>query len=338
MAQMTYYAPSDTEPPIRRGAPLPGWITVRGTATLHHGYTLDHLHHLARRAVSASMARAMDYTDRLEAAWSGVVEHLYSSEERPSALALIQAGEAAITRMIRAEHRHHGYAGRDSYAGPESALNFQRYWWTTPTPSPESRVVDTVSLWQIWDRLSDKQREVLATLAALGDYQAAATRLGITVGTFQVHVSRARRAFFELWHEGEEPSRVWGTDRRVGRRDATAPAKTKRRSATRAVTRRTGRPKTEPVHGKASTYNNHGCRCTPCTAAATAKARERSRANGAKPRRRLTVTELDDVRRRNDAGEPLRAIAADLGFTDSYLSRLLSGKLQPAPDPLGADV
>jgi DNA-directed RNA polymerase specialized sigma24 family protein len=337
MVQLAYYAPPDTEPPIRRGAPLPGWISVRGAAELHHGYTLDHLHHIARRAVSASLARAMDYTDRLEAAWSGVIEHLYTSEERPSSLSLIQAGETAISRMIRTEHHHHGYAGRDSYAGPESAWNYQRYWWSTPAPSPENRVVELVSLWQIWGQLSDKQREVLAALAAHGDYQAAADALGITLGTFHVHVSKARKAFYALWHQGEEPSRVWGTDRRVGRRDATEPAKAKRRAATRAVARRVGRPKTELVHGRASTYNNHACRCAPCTQAAAAKARERSRANGAKPRRGVTVTQLADIRRRNDAGESLRSIAADLGFADSYISRLLSGKRQPTPDPVGAD-
>lgn len=335
MVQMTYYPPADSNQAITRGAPLPGWITVGGTAELRHGYSLDHLHFIARRAVSASMARAMDYTDRLEAAWSGVIEHLYTSDERPSALQLIQAGESALSRTIRTEHRHYGYAGRDTYAGPESARNYQRYWWTTPSPSPENRVVEQVSLWQIWEQLSDKHREVLTLLSALGDYQAAADHLGITVGTFNVHVSKARKAFFELWHEGEEPSRVWGTDRRIGRRDATEPPTTKRRAATRAVTRRTGRPKKELVHGKASTYTNHACRCAPCTTAMSAKARERSRANGAKPRHGVTVSQLADIRRRKDSGETLRSIAADLGFADSYISRLLSGKRKPIPDPAG---
>lgn len=334
MVQLTYYAPDDA-PAIRRGAPLPGWVTIGGTAELRHGYTLDHLHFISRRAVSSSIARAMDYTDRLEAAWSGVIERLYAAEERPSGLELIQAGEAAISWMIRTEHRHYGYAGRDSYAGPESAWNYQRYWWTAPTPSPENRVVEHVSLWQIWEQLSDKHREVLATLSAVGDYQAAAEALGITVGTFHVHVSRARKAFLTLWHQGEEPSSVWGTDRRVGNR-AAGPAKTKRRSATRAVTRRKGRPKKDLIHGKASTYTNHGCRCAPCTADASAKARERNRANGARPRRGVTVAQLADIRRRKESGETLVSIAADLGFADSYISRLLTGKRKPIPDSVEA--
>lgn len=29
---------------------------------------------------------------------------------------------------------------------------------------------------------------------------------------------------------------------------------------------------TDPRHGKASTYENHGCRCGPCTKAASARA------------------------------------------------------------------
>lgn len=329
MVQLTYYEPtgvgrdrsSTVAPACRHG-------------DLRYDYTLEHLHHITRWAVRASLAKAMDYDDRFAAAWGGVVEHLYACTEPPSSLELIQAGERALARMILDEYRHYGYAGRDGYAGAGSGTNYQRFWWTTPTPSPENRVVDRTALSQIWPRLSDGQREALAALAATEDYHAAAEALGITPGTFTQRISKARAAFLRLWHEGEEPSRVWGTDRRVGSRSAAQPAARKRRAATRAVVRRTGRPRHELVHGKASTYANHGCRCVPCTDAATVKAAEKRLANGTVPRRHVTVSQLAGIRARNERGESLRAIAADLGFSDSYLSRLLSGVRKPAPDPI----
>lgn len=325
MVQLTYY-----EPPVA----IPGQVSVRGEAQVLHGFTLDHLHHIARWAVNSSLAKAMDYADRFEAAWSGVIEYLVACEEAPSSLDLIQAGEQSLARMIRDEYRHHGYAGRDRYAGAESGTNYQRYWWSTPTPSPENRVVDRTALRQIWPHLTVRQREALTCLAATEDYKAAAEAMGVTPGTFNVHISKARKAFLALWHEGEEPSSVWGADRRVGRRDAAAPVARKRRAATRAVVRRMGRPKHQLVHGKTTTYNNHKCRCMPCTQAVADDAAKRRRAAGVAPRRSITVTQLAQIRDRHEKGESLRAIAADLGFADSYLSRLLSGKRRPAPDPV----
>ncbi|MFF4417034.1 Helicase associated domain protein [Streptosporangium sp. NPDC001559] len=50
-------------------------------------------------------------------------------------------------------------------------------------------------------------------------------------------------------------------------------------------------------------------------------------------RRRVTVSQLADIRRRRDAGESLAAIAADVGVSADYLSRLARGLSKPAPDP-----
>jgi hypothetical protein len=36
------------------------------------------------------------------------------------------------------------------------------------------------------------------------------------VSTYQSHLSEARRAFYALWHEGEQPSRLWAHDFRGG--------------------------------------------------------------------------------------------------------------------------
>jgi hypothetical protein len=298
-----------------------------------HGYGLDDIHDLARQVVRADRWYGADAQDRYDAAWHAIVEHLLTADEAPSRRDLFYAGTAGCDRAVRQTMQAHGYNTHQTGTG--NRPNFERYWFleSAPTPSPEGGIVDRHALWQIWPKLTVRQQEALTALAATGDYQQAAAHLGIAQGTFHALLKQARRRFLTWWHEGEEPSRTWGTDRRVGSRAGTAPAVSKRRPATRAVVRRAGRPVHELVHGKASTYTNHGCRCTPCTQDATNQARERGRRNGATPRRRITVSQLTHIRTRRDSGETLTAIAADLGFSDSYLSRLLSGALKPALDP-----
>ncbi|MER5696054.1 hypothetical protein ACWDBO_30160 [Streptomyces mirabilis] len=299
-----------------------------------HGYTLDDLHHLSRHVVhSDRWYTAADIEDRYDTAWHAIVEHLLTATEPPTRRDLFQAGLRGSDQSVRQHQQAHGYNHHQPGAGTRP--RFERYWTTTAahTPSPEDRVVDRRALAQIWPRLTPRQQQALTALAATDDYQQAAALLQVTPGTFHVLISKARQRFLALWHEGEQASRIWGTDRRVGSRTDTTPAATKRRPPTRAVRRRTGRPQHKLKHGSASTYTNHACRCTPCTAAATDQARESNRANGAVPRRRITVSQLADIRRRKTAGEAVRAIAAELGFSDTYLYRLLAGTLQPAPDP-----
>lgn len=303
-------------------------------AQLLHGYTLNDLHHIARSAVHANRwHNAADIQDRLDAAWHAIVEHLLTTTEPPTRGDLFWAGTRGSDQSVRQTGQAHGY--NFTQPGTGSRPRFVAYWFdeSAPTPSPENRVVDRHALAQIWPQLTPRQQEALTALAATEDYRLAAQHLGVTPGTFNVLISGARQRFLTWWHEGEAPSRPWGTDRRVGSRTAAIPAATKRRPATKAVLRRTGRPVHELVHGKASTYTNHACHCTPCTQAATDQARKKNRQNGATPRRRITVSQLDGIRVRRDAGETLTEIAADIGFSDTYLSRLLSGVRTPAPDP-----
>jgi hypothetical protein len=210
---------------------------------------------------------------------------------------------------------------------------FHAYWTVTNPQSPEPGVVERLAVAQIWPRLTPRQQDALTMLATVGDYREAAVRLGVTPSTFRVLIFQARRRFLQWWHEGETASRPWGVDRRFGNRSATVPSASRRRPATQAVRRRTGgRPVPELVHGRASTYTNHACRCPPCTQAATDDTRERDRANGAVPRRRITVSQLADIRTRRADGTTITAIAADFAVSDSYISRLLSGKRLPVPD------
>ncbi|MFF0386847.1 hypothetical protein [Streptomyces sp. NPDC004286] len=299
-----------------------------------HGYTLDDLHHISRHVVhSDRWHTAGDIEDRYDAAWHAIVEHLLTATEPPTRQDLFQAGRRGRDQSVRQRLQAHGFNHHQPSTGTRP--RFEGYWFSTAahTPSPEDRIVDRHALAQIWPRLTPRQQEALTALATTGDYQRAAALLRVKPGTFNVLVSKARRRFLALWHEGEQPSRMWGTDRRIGTRAATAPAVTRRRPPTCAVKRRDGRPKRDLVHGRPSTYTNHDCRCTPCTTAASDKARERSRANGATPRRRITVSQLAAIHQRKETGEKVSVIAAELGFSDTYLYRLLTGTLQPAPDP-----
>jgi hypothetical protein len=291
-----------------------------------HGYTLGNLHSLAKMAVNWSRSRAADYADRLDTAQYGVSEYLCAAGTPPRPWDLIHAGADAVDRMIAGELRQHGNRYRDAYNGPESAPGYWRFWWdqAVPAPSCENKVVDKVALGQIWPRLRERHREALAALAAFGDYQLAAKSMGIAPGTFNVHVSHARKAFLALWHEGEEPSRPWGTDRR---RDA-GPGGPKR-PATKAVTRRAGRPVHELVHGRASTYANHACRCAPCTEAATAKARESRRANGTQVRKTVTAEQKAQAAALRAEGRTWAQVGAALGVSGVTAIRAVNGR-EPA--------
>lgn len=200
-----------------------GWrsATPHGPDVLRHGYTLNDLYRLTRATIKRDRVYAMDVTDRMETIWFAMVELLCTSETRPEPYDLIGVGMRATSRAVREEQATHGQRTYDVWAGREAMVSYQRYWWTatTPTPSPERRVIERLAVRQILPRLSPRQREALTTLAALGDYRLAAHAMGVTFGTFTVTISAARRRFLELWHEGEMPSKQWRTDRRVRSRN-----------------------------------------------------------------------------------------------------------------------
>lgn len=231
---------------------------------LRYGYTLDDLDHLAHAAVLRARyaIAAGEWAYRFTIAWEAVAEHLYAVDERPRPYDLIGAGMAAVADEYRADRRHHGNS--------ENERAFEVFWadMASVTRSHEGGVVDRLALAQIWPTLSNRQRQVLSALATFGDHRPAADALGMDATLFSVHLSKARREFLRLWHEHEEPSRPWGTDRRH------AADSVRRKNPASHVKYRSGRKKADPVHGKASTYRNHKCRCTPCREAAMADQRE----------------------------------------------------------------
>ncbi|MFF4240455.1 helix-turn-helix domain-containing protein [Actinomadura geliboluensis] len=197
-------------------------LPVSDVHTLRYGYNLADLDRLAKYATRRVFGVTVDPRDRFEVAWTAIVEHLYTAADRPDPSDLITAGQQAISRHHRTELHHHGVQQRTYAPAPRHAV----YWEAVirPTPSPESRTVDRVALWQIWPQLAPGERAVVQALAAHGTHQGAADALGISYQAFASRLSCARRRFLALWHEGETPSRLWRTELRASQGTARTPA------------------------------------------------------------------------------------------------------------------
>lgn len=215
MAQLTYFvAPWDRQDDQHAAwTPAPGDIH-----TLRHGYNLADLQQLTRFALRRVYGGSVDYRARHDVAWSAIAEALYAApaDQSPTPTDLVDAAQRAMAQHVRDDMRHHG---RDRHHPGQVMPMFASYWegMQGRSPSPEGRVVEKTALWQIWPCLTDREREVLLALAAHENYRAAAEALGANPATFNVNVSKARKRFLALWHEGEIPSKPWGTDRRVDR-------------------------------------------------------------------------------------------------------------------------
>ena len=197
---------------------------------LRHGYTLAGIHELARIAVwSGQWSRVVNFREWYEAAQSAIVEHLYASGEPPSRGDLIGTGIDGIHELIAANRRHHGDSRHHAHG---RSPNFERYWhvFAKPTRSPEEHIIEQAALRQIMAALPDNHRQTLIVLADHVDYGRAAEALGISRRAFISRVSDARQAFRALWHEGEQPSAMWGRERsRVSPRQNTMATTIKKR-------------------------------------------------------------------------------------------------------------
>lgn len=192
---------------------------------LRHGYTIADLHTLTRLAVHTAHGggAAASWHDRYDTAWSAIAEHLYTATEQPQRGPLVRAGQLAILAELDGHRQAYGYYRRKTDGdrhGPFSSPAFRAYWWdlcgATPTRSPEAGIVERAALAQILPMLTPAQANAILALAIHGDYQVAADALGMKYSTFKGYVADGRRRFRAWWHEGEVPSKPWGTDRRVG--------------------------------------------------------------------------------------------------------------------------
>jgi hypothetical protein len=182
-----------------------------------HGYTLADIYNLAVHAVRTDHWRAdLEFPERVAAAWSAIATALCSSDTAPHRNELAHVGREASADVIDQNMRHRGIDKRAATFG-ESRVNFERFWTRLPGAPLEERVVDGVSLQQIWPLLKPTYQDALMALATYEDYAEAAKVMGLRYGAFCRRVRLGRLEFLRLWHEGEKPSAVWGRDKRQGR-------------------------------------------------------------------------------------------------------------------------
>jgi hypothetical protein len=207
-----------------------------GDVELRHGYTLSVVNEMAVSAVMrGAWYRSLPLTERLDAAYGAIIEHLYATDVKPDSGELFRAAWNAMRRHVEDDWHTRGVSRRSSvYDGAKTMPSYWRYWSSHAqnTVSHENRLVEQIALWQIWDELRPSHQRILTALAELDDHRLAATSLGYTKRSgYSVMLSDARRAFLRLWHEHEQPSKPWGHDRRKN-------PDLKTRSLTRSVTRR----------------------------------------------------------------------------------------------------
>jgi hypothetical protein len=321
MTQRVFYAyPGDAPPKQAAWEPVPD-----DAHTLRHGYNLADLDRLTRAAFKRGWGLGYDYRTRDEVAWSAIVDRLYSAPDTapPTPSDLIFAGQDGISGFVKEEMHHHGRApGRGDLT--QQRPRFAAFWEPRGhTGDPAGGVIERTALWQIWEQLTYTQRRILAALAAHGDYQRAADALGKTYATFTSEVSSARKRFFQLWHEHEKPSQVWGADRRVYRRGQ-APVVERRLTAHDHLKQRKPRPAVtpEPEHG-ASRYQNGHCRCPVCVQAISALRLQQRRARGVQPRRVIGPEVRDQIYARRKAGVPVKQVAAEFEVSKPLVYKVM---------------
>lgn len=201
---------------------------------LRWGYSLVDLQRVGRSAAATTRAMAGDYDDRYAEAFGAAAEALYAAEDWIPEHVLFRAAQDALRDQSRKDRSYRGCAYRHGEGWGESGTGprFATYWTDVhrPTGSPENGIVERLALEQILPTLTPRQREVIGALAAFDDHAAASSALG-DLSCFATHLSNARRRFLALWHEGEPPSKPWGTDRRGESTDLSKTLRVRRQKA-----------------------------------------------------------------------------------------------------------
>lgn len=196
---------------------------MRDEVELPQGYTLAEVERLAKVAAGTTLTNPGDtMADRVDDAWSAIVERLYADPTPIEPGQLVWVGRKALYRADRATWHHHGVFKANNHGtrhGLGSMPAFQSYWWR-PVATVEGKVVDRLAFAQIWPRLSPSMQEAVVAVAIYGDQQLAAQATGKP--HLRSALRNARIRFLELWHEGETPSKKWGYDHPGPNRGAAA--------------------------------------------------------------------------------------------------------------------
>lgn len=184
-----------------------------------HGWTAEDLHQAAALAVRQSFSRAADPADQYAAAWSAAAEHLVAAGTPPERGEVLRAARTAVAALTQANRQSRGLSRASGFTVIHGA--FARYWWQPPLSGWEDAVVDRIALGQVWDAITPAHRSTLRALADCGgDQEGAAKAVGASYVTYQSRLRDARRAFRELWHEGETPPGKFRRDRLRYRRES----------------------------------------------------------------------------------------------------------------------
>ncbi|MFG2532769.1 hypothetical protein [Streptomyces sp. NPDC048516] len=186
------------------------------TEILRHGYSLDDLDRLTRTALVIDRWRNdINTADRYAAIHFAITEQILTADQPPASGDLIACGRQAANRYVRTQMHHHGYDQRDAAAGPRALPGYQRYWQQSGHTPWDERLVESLTLAQIWPHLTLAQQQAVMALALTGDHQEAADSLGLTLTAFSGRLKKARGRVFALWYEHETPPRRRRRDQRI---------------------------------------------------------------------------------------------------------------------------
>lgn len=192
--------------------------TLGADAELRHGWRLREVNGLAVQFITRDVwwAYRLSFDDRLEIAWSAMVERVCLSDDRPSVRELRAVAAAAIQRRVQADDVAHGTGNTMNPLVKVPGLNFARYWWQQREWDFAELLIDHLAARQIVEEaLTPRDRQVVAAfMEADCDVKAAAARLEIEAREFRRLLREARERFLACWHEGETPSWIWMKDGR----------------------------------------------------------------------------------------------------------------------------
>lgn len=189
---------------------------------LRYSYTLDDLNRLARMVVTTNLQwwPAGDRRDQTDTAWSGIVEHLYSTDEEPTENELLAAGTRALVEDTKGYRKLHGIRDGGTHAGEPGYIGdgprFAAYWYQPAAEPWEDRVIERVALAQILATAKSVHLEAFGALAATDDYAAASSALGLKGSALTARLSQGRRHFRRHWFAPDTAPPIKTTDRRVG--------------------------------------------------------------------------------------------------------------------------
>jgi hypothetical protein len=182
---------------------------LRSVPELPQGYTMAEVDRLASVAAGTVLTHVgQSMAERIDDAWSAIVERLYADPEPIEPGQLVWVAKKALYRGDRTYERHHGVFKRDRMNGFGSMPRFQQFWYQ-PVATFEDSVVDVRAFAEIWPQLSPGEQEAVVAVAVWGDQTAASEALGKEV---KYNLYHARKRFLALWHEHETPSKHWGYD------------------------------------------------------------------------------------------------------------------------------